>query len=75
MLGGKYTAEGRNVGKPLKSYLRGPSKKLVAQTRVAMRKKERSGCKVVLTRLGEGLDMGWGLRVTEISALPNLMIK
>lgn len=48
---------------------------MVAQTRVAMGKKERSGYKVALTRLGEGLDMGWGLRATEISALPNLMIK
>lgn len=44
--------------------------KMVAQIRMAMGEKERSRYKMVLTRLGEGLDMSWGSRATGISALP-----
>lgn len=48
---------------------------MVVQIRMAMGKKERSRHKMGLTRLGEGLDMGWGSRAPAISALPNLMVK
>lgn len=48
---------------------------MVAQIRMAMGKKGRSRYKMVLTRLGEGLNMDWGSRATGISALPKLMIK
>lgn len=70
----KVTGGRENLGRSLESCLRSPGRKDGSSDQSSYGEK-REKQKVVLTRLGDRLDMGWRSRVTKVSDLPSLRIK